>query len=434
MDKEFEKKIKSKRIRIIAVVIVLAVCVAWTLKDTSVEKSDYTQSLLDQIETAETLFDQAKENKGNESGQYAPYTLLAFEHQIKEAKTIAEADGSTYNEKKDAYLLLEDQVSGFKKETNSDVIDKSEMDEIAKGKETKTYVVDLEKDKELSYAIKPNSVKTSKTLNLMAKEEGPYHEQLNEILGKLNLQGQTISFYHDGDFGVKANVTVPMYSEKATKGYAYKVELKTGKLSYVSKATIDVKAQSATFDVSEGGDYVVLTKKIHKASDKGKVDIEEAEKEAEEKSQSSDGKQPADSKEEEKEIAVTIEIRCDTLAADLSKLEDPALESYVPADGTILATTEVKVKPGATVFDVLNKVCRDRNIQVECIYTPMYGSYYVESINYLYEFDGGKDSGWMYKVNGKFYNYGASSCTLKDGDKIVWVYTCDLGADVGNSF
>ena len=80
------------------------------------------------------------------------------------------------------------------------------------------------------------------------------------------------------------------------------------------------------------------------------------------------------------------------------------------------------VKPGSTVFDVLNKVCRDKNIQVESSYTPMYGSYYVEGINYLYEFDGGKLSGWMYKVNGWFPNYGCSSYTLKDGDEIVWCY------------
>ena len=31
----------------------------------------------------------------------------------------------------------------------------------------------------------------------------------------------------------------------------------------------------------------------------------------------------------------------------------------------------------------------------------MYGSYYVQGINYLFEFDGGQGSGWMYKVNGK---------------------------------
>ena len=42
----------------------------------------------------------------------------------------------------------------------------------------------------------------------------------------------------------------------------------------------------------------------------------------------------------------------------------------------------------------------------------------------LYEFDCGSQSGWMYKVNGWFPNYGCSSYKLKDGDAIVWSYTC----------
>ena len=42
-------------------------------------------------------------------------------------------------------------------------------------------------------------------------------------------------------------------------------------------------------------------------------------------------------------------------------------------------------------------------------YTPLYKSYYVEGINQLYEFDCGKNSGWMYSVNGEYPNYGASS-------------------------
>ena len=44
----------------------------------------------------------------------------------------------------------------------------------------------------------------------------------------------------------------------------------------------------------------------------------------------------------------------------------------------------------------------------------------------------GPESGWMYKVNEWFPNYGCSAYTLKNGDDIVWCYTCNgLGADVG---
>ena len=39
----------------------------------------------------------------------------------------------------------------------------------------------------------------------------------------------------------------------------------------------------------------------------------------------------------------------------------------------------------------------------------------------------GKNSGWMYRVNGKFPNYMAGKCKLHDGDKVEWLYTCVRG-------
>ena len=62
-----------------------------------------------------------------------------------------------------------------------------------------------------------------------------------------------------------------------------------------------------------------------------------------------------------------------------------------------------------------------------------YSGGYIEGINYLYEYDAGSLSGWMYKVNGLFPNYGCSKYEVKPGDAIVWMYTCDLGRDVGDN-
>ena len=129
----------------------------------------------------------------------------------------------------------------------------------------------------------------------------------------------------------------------------------------------------------------------------------------------------------------TIEIRCDTILDNMENLTD-GKNAYVPANGTILATSQVGFSEGETVFNVLQRACAAAGIQLEYSWTPMYGSYYIEGINNLYEFDCGEQSGWMYKVNGWFPNYGCSSYTLKDGDIIVWCYTCNgLGADVGGS-
>lgn len=131
-------------------------------------------------------------------------------------------------------------------------------------------------------------------------------------------------------------------------------------------------------------------------------------------------------------VTVTLEIRCDTLSNDMDRLENPAIEEYIPKDGVILERTTYKGTTDNTVFDALNTLCRNNDIQLEFNYTPIYASYYIEGINYLYEFDGGPQSGWMYKVNDWFPNYGCSSYYLKDGDTIVWCYTCEgLGIDVG---
>ncbi|MCR4893550.1 MAG: DUF4430 domain-containing protein, partial [Eubacteriales bacterium] len=128
-----------------------------------------------------------------------------------------------------------------------------------------------------------------------------------------------------------------------------------------------------------------------------------------------------------------IQIRCDTILDNMDKLT-PGKNAYVPASGVILATSSVQFVEGETVFEVLQRACSYAGIQLEYSWTPMYGSYYIEGINNLYEFDCGPESGWMYKVNGWFPNYGCSSYTLKDGDVIVWCYTCSgLGADVGGS-
>lgn len=128
----------------------------------------------------------------------------------------------------------------------------------------------------------------------------------------------------------------------------------------------------------------------------------------------------------------TISIECSTLVGN-SDL-DAGKAEFVPADGWILAPVEVAYNPGETVFDVLKRECGERGIHMESNYTPLYGSYYIEGINQLYEFDGGDRSGWMYSVNSWYPNYGCSSYTIEDGDVIEWRYTCTLGSDVGNNY
>ena len=131
-------------------------------------------------------------------------------------------------------------------------------------------------------------------------------------------------------------------------------------------------------------------------------------------------------------LTCTISISCATILDNMDLCAENKL-ALVPLDGVILPATTVTFSPGESVYDVLQQVCRDYGIHMESEFTPMYNSAYIQGINNLYEFDVGNESGWMYKVNGWFPNYGCSRYQVEDGDVICWVYTCDLGADVGDN-
>lgn len=150
-------------------------------------------------------------------------------------------------------------------------------------------------------------------------------------------------------------------------------------------------------------------------------------------------------KKQGKTVTCTIEIECKTILSNLGNLR-PEKKAFLPKDGFILKETTVSVAEDSTVFDVLKLVCkqntcpekctycRKSGIQLEYVYTPGYDSEYIRGIHQLYEKDCGTQSGWMYSVNGVFPNYGVNKYTVKNGDNIKLLYTCDLGEDVGNSF
>lgn len=137
--------------------------------------------------------------------------------------------------------------------------------------------------------------------------------------------------------------------------------------------------------------------------------------------------------DESKKLTCTLSIRCDTILNNMNLLKEEK-KALVPQNGVILETTTVTFSEGESVFDVLKRVTRERRIHMEFEMTPIYNSAYIEGIHNLYEFDCGNLSGWMYKVNDWFPNYGCSRYQLKQGDVIEWVYTCDLGKDVGGDY
>ena len=134
--------------------------------------------------------------------------------------------------------------------------------------------------------------------------------------------------------------------------------------------------------------------------------------------------------DKKKTYTCTFSIECSTILNNLSDL-DPDKRELVPSNGVILAPTKVTFYEGESVFDVLQRVCKEKGIHLESSWTPIYNSAYIEGIHNLYEFDCGELSGWMYRVNGWYPNYGCSRYQLADGEKVEFRYTCDLGKDVG---
>lgn len=129
----------------------------------------------------------------------------------------------------------------------------------------------------------------------------------------------------------------------------------------------------------------------------------------------------------------TLSVSCAAILDNMDWL-DPEKVELVPEDGVILPPTEVTFYEGESVFNLLQREMKKNKIHMEFENTPIYNSAYIEGIHNLYEFDCGELSGWMYRVNGWFPNYGCSRYALKDGDVVEWVYTCDLGVDVGGYY
>lgn len=102
----------------------------------------------------------------------------------------------------------------------------------------------------------------------------------------------------------------------------------------------------------------------------------------------------------------------------------------ISKDEVPLPPTEIEIKDGDTVLDAL--IAADQKHTLHLDFRGGQGSRaYVQGIDNVYEFDRGQGSGWMFRVNGVFPNRGAGVIPLKDGDRIEWLYTMNLGEDLG---
>lgn len=117
---------------------------------------------------------------------------------------------------------------------------------------------------------------------------------------------------------------------------------------------------------------------------------------------------------------VTISVRCDTIVGKSDK-------EYIPDDGIIIDDSFL-IEENETVFDILVEAAKKHSIQLD--YSGTSGTVYVSGINYIYEFDFGDLSGWMYLVNSEKPSVGCDGYVLSDGDNIEFLYSCEMGNDL----
>lgn len=121
------------------------------------------------------------------------------------------------------------------------------------------------------------------------------------------------------------------------------------------------------------------------------------------------------------DITCTVTIECKTILGKMDKLK-AGHESYVPANGIMLSSYNVTVKNGATAFDAVKQACSSNGISMNTT-SSSYG-YYIAGFNNIDEKDCGSTSGWTYYVNGSMPNKSCSKYAVKNGDSIVFSYTC----------
>jgi len=132
---------------------------------------------------------------------------------------------------------------------------------------------------------------------------------------------------------------------------------------------------------------------------------------------------------QEEQNTCFIEVRCDSLVINIDSVKKEKRD-IVPKSGVILSLREVSFDEGDSAFDVLQEELKKNKIHLEFQGTTVYDSVYIEGIANLYEFDAGAMSGWIYKVNGITPSIGCSMYEVKNGDKIQFLYTCNMGRDL----
>lgn len=121
-----------------------------------------------------------------------------------------------------------------------------------------------------------------------------------------------------------------------------------------------------------------------------------------------------------KDITVSVAVDCHTAIEWGILQKKPQFQGVLPENGKLLSTS-VTVKEGECAMKALKTALKKNRIAID------ESDGYIRSIAGLSEFDCGRSSGWLYRVNGQFPNVSSADYPLKNGDTIEFIYTCQRG-------
>ena len=455
----------KKRIRLIVLIAVVAVMAVAAILHFSLEPADYRVEIHKQTAAALTLLEEAV--TGNDEGQYSEDAVLALQTSLDRANELADSALSTTDDLRNCYAQIKKDIKTFKGQENRLCVSANQLEALQEENVDFTQTIKIDGIGEIVWRLPCREMGQAAPVNLQIETEGFYGDQVRSLMEVNGLQGTMLHFLHNGALPVRADIT--LYQQMGT-AHLYRYDAVRNALIYVCPAK--TAGEEVTFSIAMGG-YWIVSPANPEDLVKGTTSSAPTEDQTTRPSEingtepgtpptstptspmcpgadaTGTTSKPNSTTTESKEIIltqpsssittpahksyVTVSIRCDTILDNMDDLKQ-GLEDFVPADGVILAPIKVEILEGETAFDVLKRVTRNEKIQMEFRNDPLYSGAYVEGIGHLYEFDCGSGSGWMYKVNGWFPNYGCSQYQLKDGDTMEWCYTCDVGKDVGDQY
>ena len=207
----------------------------------------------------------------------------------------------------------------------------------------------------------------------------------------------------------------------------------TGQFQSQSTISNEVKSSIKKKDISKKEE----TKQIESQEESKKTDIKSSDSSSKQETKkqetkkketkSSSSKQEAKKQETKKTETNTSSSNKQETSAP-QQVEPPKQETPVKQTvsvqvigiNTIMMQGNIEVDSSSTAYSVLRELAKQNG---KSISTKGFGStVYVSGIDGLKEFDHGRSSGWMYKVNGTPPHIGAGAYYLKAGDQVIWYY------------